>query len=102
MERVRDLMRQGRGQSLAKVIQGLNPLLRGCANYLRLTVQRRSMQDLDGWVRRHLRCLLWRQWKTGHTRQRRMIVLGLDPKWAWKSSGNGRGPWWNAGASHLQ
>ncbi|HCL4089177.1 TPA: group II intron reverse transcriptase/maturase [Pseudomonas aeruginosa] len=102
MERVRDVMRQGRGQSLVKVIQRLNPLLRGWANYFRLTVQRRRMQDLDGWVRRRLRCLLWRQWKTGRTRQRRMIALGLDPQRAWKSSGNGRGPWWNAGASHLQ
>jgi len=102
MERVRDVMRQGRGQSLAKVIQGLNPLLRGWANYFRLTVQRRRMQDLDGWVRRRLRCLLWRQWKTGRTRQRRMIALGLDPQRAWKSSGNSRGPWWNAGATHLK
>lgn len=102
MGRVRDLMRQGRGQSLAIVIQGLNPLLRGWANYFRLNVQRRRMQDLDGWVRRHLRCLLWRQWKMGRTRCRRLITLGVDPQRARKSSGNGRGPWWNAGAPHLQ
>ncbi|MBN3759127.1 group II intron reverse transcriptase/maturase, partial [Paraburkholderia sp. Tr-20389] len=25
----------------------------------------------------------------------------LDPTRAWKSASNGRGPWWNAGASHM-
>ena len=27
--------------------------------------------------------------------------LGLEEKRAWRSARNGRGPWWNAGASHL-
>jgi RNA-directed DNA polymerase len=25
----------------------------------------------------------------------------LDETRAWKSASNGRGPWWNAGASHM-
>jgi group II intron reverse transcriptase/maturase len=101
MDRVRDLVHEGRGWPLAQTIQALNPLLRGWANYFRLSLQRRRMQDLDGWVRRRLRCLLWRQWKRPWTRRRKMTALGLDPERAWKSSVNGRGPWWNAGAQHL-
>jgi RNA-directed DNA polymerase len=27
--------------------------------------------------------------------------LGLEEKRAWASAQNGRGPWWNAGAPHL-
>ena len=26
---------------------------------------------------------------------------GIDEQRAWKSAGNGRGPWWNAGTSHM-
>ena len=26
---------------------------------------------------------------------------GLDEERAWASATNGRGPWWNAGASHM-
>jgi hypothetical protein len=26
---------------------------------------------------------------------------GLDEARAWQSASNGRGPWWNAGASHM-
>jgi len=95
-------MRQGRGQSLARTIQRLNPLLRGWANYFSLSVQHKRMKELDGWLRRRLRCLLWRQWKRPRTRRRYLLAQGLSPERAWKSSVNGRGPWWNAGASHMQ
>ena len=56
---------------------------------------------MDGWIRRHLRKILWRHWKRPHTRAQRLMQLGLLEKRAWISATNGRGPWWNAGASHL-
>jgi RNA-directed DNA polymerase len=59
------------------------------------------LQDLDGWIRRKLRCLLWRQWKRPATRNKRLKARGLDATRAWKSASNGRGPWWNVGASHM-
>ncbi len=62
---------------------------------------KRVFADLDGWLRRKLRAVLWRQWKKPRTRMRRLIALGLDEYRAWKSANNGRGPWWNAGASHM-
>jgi len=43
----------------------------------------------------------WRKWKRGRTRRKRLIALGLDGNVAQASAFNGRGPWWNAGASHL-
>jgi group II intron reverse transcriptase/maturase len=102
MDRVRDVVREGRGWSLGRTIEVLNPLLRGWANYFRLSLQRRRMQNLDGWVRRRLRGLLWRQWKRPRARRRQMIALGLSPERAIRSSVNGRGPWWNAGSLHLR
>ncbi len=102
MQRVRDLLRVGRGRSLRHTIEELNPLLRGWINYFRLTESKTVLDDLDGWLRRRLRCLLWRQWKRRMTRTRRMRALGLAAERARISSLNGRAPWWNAGASHLQ
>ncbi|MFT7549269.1 MAG: RNA-directed DNA polymerase [Candidatus Azotimanducaceae bacterium] len=29
------------------------------------------------------------------------MKAGLDEARAWKSATNGRGPWWNSGASHM-
>ena len=99
--RIRELLRSGRGRSLARTIETLNPLLRGWINYFQLTQGKSVLEDLDGWVRRRLRCLLWRQWKRPRTRQRKLLALGLDAERARRSAWNGRGPWWNAGASHM-
>ncbi len=100
-ERVRELLRSGRGRSLSHTIETLNPLLRGWINYFQLTQSKGILEELDGWVRRRLRCLLWRQWKRPRTRYRKLRVLGLDAETARRSAGNGRGSWWNAGAQHL-
>ena len=62
-QKVRDLMRTGRGRSLTHTIEDLNPLLRGWINYFRLTEAKGVLEELDGWMRRRLRCLLWRQWE---------------------------------------
>jgi group II intron reverse transcriptase/maturase len=100
-QRIRELLRRGRGRSLAHTIEALNPLLGGWIGYFQLTQSKGTLEDIDGWVRRRLRCLLWRQWKRPRTRERKLLALGLDAERAWCSAVNGRGPWWNAGASHM-
>ncbi len=58
-------------------------------------------EELDQWIRRKLRCILWRQWKRPYTRARKLMNRGLEEARAWKSARNGRGAWWNAGALHM-
>jgi RNA-directed DNA polymerase len=86
---------------VARTIEDLNPLLRGWITYFRLTETKGVLEELDGWLRRRLRCLLWRQWLRRATRARKLRALGLDADRARRSASNGHGPWWNAGASHM-
>lgn len=95
------VFRQGRGRSIHKVVDELNPKVRGWMNYFRYIGVKRVLQELDGWIRRHLRKILWRQWKRPYTRAKRLMQLGLEESRAWNSAQNGRGAWWNAGASHM-
>ena len=92
---------RGRGRSLSHVIAELTPILRGWMNYFRDIEVRNVLETLDGWLRRKLRCLLWRQWQRTATRARYLMRQGLSEVRAWTSATNGRGPWWNAGASHM-
>jgi group II intron reverse transcriptase/maturase len=99
--KLRPILRRGRGRSLAQVIEELGPILRGWVAYFRLAEVKGSFEELDAWLRRKLRCILWRQWKKPRTRIKKLRKLGLDPDRARASAYNGRGPWWNAGASHM-
>ena len=100
--KLREIFRRGRGRNLGKLIADeLTPLLRGWMNYFRLAEVKGIFEELDSWIRRKLRCLIWRHWKHPYTRAKGLMQRGLAKSQALKSAMNGRGPWWNAGASHL-
>jgi len=95
-------LRHGRGRNLVRFIaETLRPKLLGWANYFGLAEVKGVFEELDGWLRRKLRDLLWRQWKRPFTRAKHLMKRGLDEVTAWRSATNGRGPWWNAGARHM-
>ena len=101
-EKLREIFRRGRGRKLGKLIEDeLTPLLRGWMNYFRLAEVKGLFEELDGWIRRKLRGVIWRQWKRALRRTKGLMGRGLDAVQARKSATNGRGPWWNAGASHM-
>jgi len=101
-EKLREIFRRGRGRNVGTLIEAeLTPLLRGWMNYFRLAEVKGTFDELDSWIRRKLRCLIWRQWKRPFARAKGLLRRGLEEIQAWKSATNGRGPWWNAGASHM-
>lgn len=79
MDRVRELLRKGRGRSLPHTIEVLNPVLRGWANYFRLTANMRTLDDsIGGCVENYVAC------SGGSGKPRRpenddLSLLGLDP-----------------------
>jgi RNA-directed DNA polymerase len=99
--KLKELFRAGRGRNIRTQIKELTPVLRGWVNYFRLAEVKGIFEELDGWVRRKLRCILWRQWKRTYTRAKNLMKYGLQKDRALKSAMNGRGPWWNSGASHM-
>jgi RNA-directed DNA polymerase len=105
VERFRDKLRQrfreGRGRNLRQFLEALRPQLRGWAGYFGIAETRGGFDELDQWIRRKLRCMEWRKWKRPRRRMQRLTALGLDRERARSSAFNGRGPWWNAGASHM-
>jgi RNA-directed DNA polymerase len=101
-DNLRAIFRRGRGRNIGRLImEELNPVIRGWGNYFSLTRVKKIPEELDFWIRRKLRCILWRQMKRAKTRAKRLMKCGFDKDRAWMSAGNRRGAWWNAGASHM-
>ena len=82
---------QGRGRNLGRVMRDLSPVIRGWVAYFRLSEVKAGLKVLDEWLQR----------KLPRTRAAKLRQLGLDPERVRASAWNGRGPWWNAGASHM-
>ena len=100
--KAKQLFRRGRGSNLARFIEEqLNPFIIGWINYFKLSEFKGFAEELDGWIRRRLRLIIWRQWQRPSTRLKRLMKAGLSEERASKSAYNGRKPWWNSGASHM-
>ncbi len=95
------IFRRGKGKNIQTTIKETTPKLRGWITYFRYSEVKGIFDELDEWLRRKLRRILWKQWKRPCTRAKNLMRRGLSEATAWRSATNGRGPWWNAGASHM-
>jgi RNA-directed DNA polymerase len=91
--KVRRLTRRNGGQAIEEVCQALNPLIRGWVNYFALAEAKVHMQQLDKWVRRRLRQVVWKQWKTTASRYRNLRQRGVEEYWAKRTAGTSKGNW---------
>ena len=99
---VKALFRKGRGRNLGRFVkEDLNPVIIGWINYFRLANTKGCAEDLDMWIRRRLRLIIWRQWKRNWTRFQGLKKRGISEERAVPSAFNGRTPWFNSGASHM-
>jgi RNA-directed DNA polymerase len=58
--KLKTALRSGRGRNIARVVKDLAPIVRGWIGYFRLAEAKGIFEELDGWMRRRLRCILWR------------------------------------------
>jgi RNA-directed DNA polymerase len=92
-ERVRELTGRLRGRSLDQVARQLAPYLRGWRQYFSFCETPWELRDLDGWIRRRLRCGVWRQWARPRKRYAELVRRGVSPRLARETVFHLQGPW---------
>ena len=85
--------RRGRGRNAGNLIRDLNKTLRGWVNYFQLSNVKEIFKILDGWIRRKLRSIIWRQKKTPKARAKALMQQGIATETSWKCAWSGKGPW---------
>ncbi|MBN1570691.1 MAG: group II intron reverse transcriptase/maturase [Acidobacteria bacterium] len=91
--RVREITQRTRGVNLQGMVEELNVYLRGWRGYFGFCQTPSVLEDLDGWIRRKLRCFVWKQWKRGRTRYKELRKRGVHEALAAKTAGSPHGPW---------
>jgi RNA-directed DNA polymerase len=93
-DKIRELTCRKRGHTLRQIIEELNSYLRGWIGYFGYCETPTTLQRLEQWIRRKLRCLVWKRWKRGTTRFKRLRAMGLTITQAREGAGSGaHGPW---------
>ena len=91
-DKIRRKTVRGTGRKIEDIIKDLNPVLRGWINYYRVANIKSFIRDLMGWIRRRLRMIKIRQWKSYkamHKEMRKQGIKGNGEKMAitkWKNS----------------
>lgn len=93
-DRVREMMRWGRGRNIRHVIEQLSRFVRGWFGYYRLVQVKMGFEQLDQWIRHHIRKLMWIRWKQPKTRRHKLRQLGISAAEAAIATSTGRGSWW--------
>jgi RNA-directed DNA polymerase len=92
-QKIRELTRRTRGGSLEEVIGGLTRYLRGWLGYFRFCQTPSVLRDLESWVHRRLRSLLWKRWKRGTARFAELRRRGVSHDLAAQSAGSSHSVW---------
>ena len=90
-QKIRQLSRRTRGHSIRKVVADLKKALLGWKAYFGIVEGKSQLRDLDKWIRRKLRCYVWKQW--GRSGYRRLRQRGVSRQLAWNTAKSAHGPW---------
>jgi RNA-directed DNA polymerase len=92
-QRVRALTSRTEGKAIGESIQRLAPYVKGWSGYFGFCEIKRTLRDLDRWVRRRLRSIVWKQWKRGRRRYAELRRRGVRYDLAARTAGSAHGPW---------
>jgi group II intron reverse transcriptase/maturase len=94
-DKIRDITKRKRGISFHLVIRELNQMITGWSNYFRLATRWLSeLRDIDGWIRRKLRCYRLKQCGRRYTIYRLLRILNIPESRSWNVVMYSQG-WWN-------
>jgi RNA-directed DNA polymerase len=92
-QKIRELTRRTRGISLEQALKELTAYLRGWKSYFGFCQTPSLLKTLDAWIRRRLRSMIWKQWKYGQQRYRKLRQLGVSKDLAAQTADSPHGPW---------
>jgi RNA-directed DNA polymerase len=77
-ERVRELWDALQGKTSEELRQQWKQYISGWWNYFQLAENRREIERLSGWIRRHIRKCFWQRWHGSQGRQKALQKLGIS------------------------
>ena len=97
-ERLRALTGRKRGGTIEQILEELIRLINGWIVYYHVADMKKNLERISEWLRRRIRQIYWKRWKTVRTRFANLIRLGISRDKAWQWANTRKGYWCIAGS----
>ena len=77
-DKVRELTWRSQAGTWGEITSRIAVYVRGWVNYYKLANMKGVLGDIDKWMRRRVRMLIWKRWKRVRTKYARLRKLGLN------------------------
>ena len=94
IRKLKQLTKRSWSISLSERFTKLNQVIRGWINYFRIADMKSKMRDIGEHLRRRIRCIIWKQWKTCSHRHKCLLKLGVSREKA-KRTAYSRASYWH-------
>lgn len=91
--RVRQITNRNHSKGFEKRAKELSTYLSGWKGYYGFCETPNVLKDLDSWIRRRLRCVLWKQWKVFKRRRAELVRCGVREDLAHSTAWSSKGHW---------
>jgi len=91
--KVKYITGRSRGYGYEILKTKLRQFITGWINYFKLADMKNILASIDGWLRRRIRMVIWKQWKRVRTRYARLKTLGLNHNNAFMFACTRKGYW---------
>lgn len=91
--KIKEITRRNRGVSFEQVLKELKRVLQGWLQYFILARMKSRLAQIEGWLRRRLKCYRLKQCKRTIGIVRFLVSLGVEKTLSWRTALSGKG-WW--------
>lgn len=92
-QRIRELTSRSNAMSNEYRPKVVTWFVRGWVNYFKLADMKSLLEKIDGWMRRRIRMVYWKQWKRVRTRFKMLKKCGIKEGKAWEFANTRKGYW---------
>lgn len=100
-KKIISITKRNRGNAIKTIIEDLNIFIRGYGVYFKLANSWLArIRDLDGWIRRRVRCYRLKQCQRTYTLVKFLRTIGMPENQCWNGAYWGRQGWWKLTLYH--
>jgi RNA-directed DNA polymerase len=92
-EKLKEITQRKRGVNLEQILKELKLVLQGWLQYFKLAQMKSKLKEIEGWLRRKLKCFRIKQCKRTIGIVRFLLKLGVEKTLCWRTALSGKG-WW--------